>query len=112
VQYLENAFLIHKVGRYDIVGKRIFEVGDKYNIENLGIRNGILGYRIEDRGKILENVVYNHLVYSGYKVTVGKLDSAEIDFIAERNGEKQYLQVALTIYDAATLEREFGNLIN
>lgn len=111
VQYLVNAFLIHKVARYDIVGKRIFEVGDKYYFENLGIRNGIWGYRIEDRAKILENVVYNHLLYKGYKVYVGKLDVFEIDFIAEKEGEKHYYQVALTINDAATLEREFGNLM-
>jgi hypothetical protein len=112
IQYLVNAFLVHKVARYDMIGKRIFEIGDKYYFENLGIRNGIWGYRIEDRGKILENAVYNHLLFKGYKVTVGKLNLSEIDFIAEKDGEKKYLQVALTINDTKTLEREFGNLIN
>lgn len=110
VQYLVNAFLIHKVARYDMIGKRIFEIGDKYYFENLGIRNGIWGYRIEDRGKILENAVYNHLLYKGYTVMVGKLDQNEIDFIAEKQGEKLYFQVALTINDSKTMEREFGNL--
>lgn len=110
VQYLINAFLIHKVIRYDIIGKRVFEIGDKYYFENLGIRNGIWGYRVEDRGKILENVVYNHLLFKGYKVFVGKLDQNEVDFIAEKDGEKEYFQVALTINDTKTLEREFGNL--
>lgn len=112
IQYLVNAFLVHKVARYDMIGKRIFEIGDKYYFENLGIRNGIWGYRIEDRGKILENAVYNHLLFKGYKVTVGKLNLSEIDFIAEKDGEKKYYQVALTINDTKTLEREFGNLIN
>ena len=110
VQYLVNAFLIHKVPRYDIVGKRIFEIGEKYYFENLGVRHGIWGYRIEDRGKVLENVVYNHLIFKGYKVTVGTIDQLEIDFIAEKEGERNYYQVALSINDPKTLSREFGNL--
>ena len=111
VQHLVNAFLIHKVARYDIVGKRIFEIGDKYYFENLGIRNGIWGYRLEDRGKIIENVVYNHLVFLGYDVTIGVLGDKEIDFIATKNGEKMYIQVALSLQDEKTMEREFGNLM-
>lgn len=110
IQHLVNAFLIHKVGRYDMVGKRLFEIGDKYYFENLGIRNGIWGYRLEDRGKIMENVVYNHLLFKGYKVQVGILGDKEVDFIAEKGGEKLYVQVALTINDPKTLDREFGNL--
>ena len=111
VHHLVNAFLIHKVARYDIVGKRIFEIGDKYYFENLGIRNGIWGYRLEDRGKIIENVVYNHLVFLGYDVTIGVLGDKEIDFIATKNGEKMYIQVALSLQDEKTMEREFGNLM-
>jgi predicted AAA+ superfamily ATPase len=110
VHYLVNAFLIHKVSRYDMIGKRVFEIGDKYYFENLGVRNGIVGYRIADRGKILENAVYNHLLFKGYTVMVGKLDQNEIDFIAQKQGETVYFQVALTINDSKTLEREFGNL--
>jgi hypothetical protein len=112
IQHLVNAFLIHKVSRYDLVGKRLFEIGDKYYFENLGIRNGLWGYRLEDREKIMENAVYNHLIFKGYKVKVGILGTNEIDFIAEKEGEKKYIQVALTINDPATLEREFGNLKN
>lgn len=108
--YLVNAFLIHRVNRYDLVGKRIFETGEKYYFENLGIRHALWGYRIEDRGKIIENVVYNHLLYRGYQVRVGNIGSLEIDFVAERGGEKLYIQVALTINDPQTIEREFGNL--
>ena len=108
--YLISAFLVHKVPRYDMVGKRIFEIGEKYYFENIGIRNGIWGYRLEDQGKIIENVVYNHLLFKGYSVVVGVLNTNEIDFIAQKNGEKQYFQVALTINDIKTIEREFGNL--
>ena len=110
IQYLTDAFLIHKVPRYDIVGKRLFEIGDKYYFENLGIRHGLWGYRLEDRGKIMENVVYNQLLFEGYSVKVGQLGQKEIDFVAEKDGEKHYYQVALSINDPATLDREFGNL--
>lgn len=109
IEHLVNAFLIHKVNRFDLIGKRMFEIGEKYYFENLGIRNGLWGYRLEDRGKIMENIVYNHLVYKGYKVRVGISGNKEIDFIAEKDGEKVYLQVALSINDLSTLEREIGN---
>jgi hypothetical protein len=108
--YLVNAFLIHRVSRYDLLGKRIFETGEKYYFENLGIRNALWGYRLEDRGKIMENVVYNHLLFRGYEVQVGNLGVLEIDFVAQRAGEKLYVQVALSINETQTMEREFGNL--
>lgn len=110
IQHLVNAFLVHKVSRYDMIGKRIFEIGEKYYFENLGIRHALWGYRLEDRGKIMENAVYNHLVFKGYKVRVGAMGASEVDFIAEKDGEKHYIQVALTINDPKTLAREFGNL--
>jgi predicted AAA+ superfamily ATPase len=110
-RYLVNAFIIQAVSRYDIIGKRIFEIGEKYYFENLGIRNALWGYRLEDRGKIIENAVYNHLAYCGYKISIGMLGDKEIDFIAEKNGEKKYIQVALSIHEKQTLEREFGNLL-
>ena len=110
IQHLASAFLIHQTKRYDITGKRLFEVGEKYYFENLGIRNALWGYRLEDRGKILENAVHNHLLVSGYTVEVGILDNNEIDFIAQKQGEKLYIQVALTLNEEKTIEREFGNL--
>lgn len=112
IQHLVNAFLIHKVARYDLVGKRVFEIGEKYYFENLGIRHGIWGYRLEDRGKIMENVVYNHLLFKGHKVQVGIQGNKEVDFIAEKGGEKMYVQVALSILEPDTMNREFGNLMN
>ena len=108
--YLVNAFLIHRVSRYDLIGKRIFETGEKYYFENLGIRNALWGYRLEDRAKIMENVVYNHLLFRGYQVQVGNLGPLEIDFVAQRTGERLYVQVALSINEPQTMEREFGNL--
>lgn len=110
IHHMVTAFLLHKVPRYDLVGKRVFEIGEKYYFENLGIRNGIWGYRLEDRGKIMENVVYNQLVFKGYKVRIGVMGNNEVDFVAEKEGEKMYVQVALTINDSNTMDREFGNL--
>jgi len=108
--YLTNAFILHQVKRYDLIGKRVFEIGEKYYFENLGIRHGLIGYKIEDRGKIMENIVYNHLIFKGYSVKVGNLGASEIDFVCEKNGEKAYYQVALSINNEKTMEREFGNL--
>lgn len=110
IKHLVDAFLLHQVPRFDLIGKRLFEIGDKFYFENLGIRNGIWGYRLEDKGKIIENVVYNHLLISGYQVKVGIIDTQEIDFYCEKNGEKKYIQVALSLYEEKTMEREFGNL--
>lgn len=109
--YLSNAFLIHRVERYDLVGKRIFEIGEKYYFENLGIRNIVIGFRITDKAKIAENLVYNHLLYQGYTVRIGYIGNNEIDFIGEKNNEKVYIQVALRIDNEATAQREFGNLL-
>ena len=110
-EYLNNAFLIHRVERYDFIGKRVFEIGEKYYFENMGIRNIVIGYRITDKAKILENLVYNHLLYKGYDIKVGYYGDKEIDFIGEKNGEKLYIQVALKIDSDKTAEREFGNLL-
>lgn len=110
-EYLSNAFLIHKVNRYDIEGKRIFEIGEKYYFEDLGIRNALIGYRISDRAKILENMVFHHLKIAGFDIKIGRLNNQEIDFVADKNGERIYVQVALMIDSDKTAEREFGNLL-
>ncbi|HWK57471.1 MAG TPA: ATP-binding protein [Parapedobacter sp.] len=111
VSYLASAFIIHEVGRYDLIGKRVFEIGNKYYFENTGIRNAISGYTAADRGKLLENVVYNHLTFCRYSVKVGTLQALEIDFMGERRGEKVYVQVALSLVEQETITREFGNLL-
>ena len=111
LEFLQSAYLIYKVKRADIEGKKIFEIGEKYYFEDWGIRNAIIGYKQKDINKILENVVFIHLKTLGYKVHIGKLGKKEIDFICERNGEKTYIQVAYLIPDEKVKEREFGNLL-
>jgi len=108
---LTDSYLIHSVGRYDIVGKRLFERGEKYYFENMGIRNIIAGYKHQDRANRLENIVYNHLRYCGYKIAVGTVAGKEIDFVCEKDGEKQYVQVTYELSKEETIEREFGNLL-
>lgn len=111
VSYLTNAFLVHKVDRYDMIGKRIFAIGEKYYFENLGLRNVIVGFKPQDAGKILENLVYNHLLFMGFKIKIGVLGANEIDFICEKRTEKVYIQVALKLSEETTIQREFGNLL-
>lgn len=111
IDYLAAAFLIQRAQRYEIKGKHIFEFGDKFFFENIGIRNGIAGYTIADRSKIMENLVYNHLIAIDFDVKVGVLGNKEIDFVATKRGESIYVQVALSINNENTLEREFGNLL-
>ena len=112
IQALCETYVIHKVHRYDIHGKRLFETNDKYYFEDNGIRNCLGGGNREgDIEKMMENVVYNHLVRLGYEVTVGQLQASEIDFVCSKpTGERVYVQVAYIIADAVTREREFGNL--
>ncbi|GMT46352.1 MAG: ATPase [bacterium] len=109
--YLTNAFLIHKVSRYDIKGKRIFETGEKYYFENSGLRNAIVGYKPGDKAKLLENIVYNQLLFKGCEVKTGQLETEEIDFVAIKNNETTYVQVSLTLNNQKTIDREFGNLL-
>ncbi|MBR3896929.1 MAG: ATP-binding protein [Bacteroidaceae bacterium] len=108
---LAEAFIVHRLGRYDIAGKKFFERGEKYFFENMGIRNAIAGYKPQDKAKRLENVVCNHLMTCGYDVKVGTLSTEEIDFVCTRNGETLYVQVAIELSKPETIEREFGNLL-
>jgi len=111
VSHLTDAFIILACKRYNIQGKKLFEIGEKYYFENVGIRNAIWGYRLEDRGKIMENMVHNHLRYMQYEVNVGALGKQEIDFVAIKNGETVYIQVALMLKEEKTIEREFASLL-
>ncbi len=85
-------------------------MNDKYYFADLGLRNAIAGYRPADISKLLENVVYHHLVTHGYDVTVGVLGDKEIDFVAQRDGQVEYYQVAYQLSDESVVAREFGNL--
>jgi len=109
--YLTDAFIVQRVPRYDITGRRLFETGEKYYFEDIGIRNALAGYKPNDRGKILENVVHNELVFRGYGVRTGWKGKHETDFVATRDNETTYIQVAWTLGSEATIAREFGNLL-
>ena len=114
-QYLEEAYIIHKANRYDIHGKRFFESNDKFYFEDHGLRNAQAeGTREGDIEKVIENIVYQHLISLGYKVNVGQLQAGEIDFVCTKKAgtERIYVQVAYVIADDTTREREFGNLHN
>lgn len=112
LNYLSDAYMINKVNRYDVHGKRLFDSNEKYYFEDNGIRNAIAGGTREgDIEKVIENVVYQNLVRLGYEVFVGQLQSSEIDFVCTKpNGEKIYVQVSYLIVNDETRKREFGNL--
>jgi uncharacterized protein len=108
---LTNAYFVHKVSRADIQGLKIFETGEKFYFEDLGLRNSIRSFNYRgDIAKLMENAVYLHLLRNNYKVYVGKSGDKEIDFMAEKNGERVYVQVAYQLTDDAVIKREFGNL--
>lgn len=110
-RYLAEAFMIHKVNRYDIHGKRLFESNDKFYFEDHGIRNALVGGTREgDIEKVIENIVYQHLVQLGYDVTVGQLQAGEIDFVCQKAQQRIYIQASYIIADETTRKREFGNL--
>ena len=107
-----DAYLIHKVNRYDIHGKKLFESNDKFYFEDNGLRNMLAGGSREgDIEKVIENIIYNQLVRLGYEVTVGQLQAGEIDFVCTKSeGQRIYIQASYIIADEATRERDFGNL--
>ncbi|MEK7719011.1 MAG: ATP-binding protein [Bacteroidota bacterium] len=109
--YLESVYFVDRVRRSEIGGKKIFEIGDKFYFEDLGMRHALIPYQQKDINKVLENAIYHHLKASGYSVFVGKLGVKEVDFVAEKNGNKLYIQVAYLITDEKTHDREFGNLL-
>lgn len=113
LNYLSDAYVINKVNRYDIHGKRLFDSNEKYYFEDNGIRNAIAGGTREgDVEKVIENVVYQNLVRLGYEVFVGQLQSSEIDFVCTKpNGEKKYVQVSYLIVNEETRKKVFGNLM-
>lgn len=106
---LEEAFLIHKVPRYDLKGKRLLETQEKYYLSDLGLRSAVLGYRKNDIGGLLENLVYLELLRRGYTVCIGKQKEAEVDFVATRHDERLYLQVAYVLTED-NIDREFAPL--
>lgn len=109
--YLENAFLVYKVFRKDILGKKVFEINNKYYFEDWGLSNAIIGESYFDIGKTIENVIYINLLIAGYDVKIGQSGDKEIDFIAEKEGSKLYVQASYLIVTEKVKQREFGNLL-
>lgn len=112
ISFLCEAYILHKVNRYDIHGKRVFENNYKFYFEDNGVRNAIAGGTREgDIEKVIENIIYEHLIRLGYQVYVGQLQAGEIDFVCTKpEGQRIYVQASFIIAEQATREREFGNL--
>lgn len=111
MSYFEESFLTSLVGRYDVHGKKLLETSGKTYFGDVGLRNFIAGgERHGDIEKVMENVVYHHLIHLGYTVHVGQLRAGEIDFVCTRPNRKLYVQVAWIIDSEATAKREFGAL--
>lgn len=105
---LLECFLIYKAERYDVKGKQLLKTLEKYYVVDVGLRRHLLSGRSQDVGHILENVVFLELLRRGYKVHIGKVGSLEVDFVAENANGTEYYQVAATVRDHATLERELA----
>jgi predicted AAA+ superfamily ATPase len=120
VKWLQDSFLVYKCERYDIRGKKLLSTNAKYYVVDAGLRYALLGHTDRDLGKTLENVVYLELLRRGYKVYVGKIGkkqiieneevSLEVDFVAERNGDKEYYQVTQSIENEKVMKREYASL--
>ena len=111
IAQLAQAYLLRRVRRSDLEGKRFFEVAEKHYFEDLGIRAALRGSRTEDIAKVVENAVYNRLIVDGWQVTTGLIGDREIDFICVRGSERVYVQAAYLAAEPATRAREFGNLL-
>ena len=111
LKYLSHSFFINKVQRFDIIGKKRFEINDKYYFSDLGLKHSILPYSNTQIGNVFENLVYNQLILKGYKVFIGKHQDREIDFVAQKGSETKYIQVAYLLPNQKVLDREFGNLL-
>lgn len=113
LSYLHSVFFIFQVKRLDILGKKIFQINEKYYFNDLGIRHSLIGYKQFDINKILENLVYIHLRRLGYEVKIGYLKNLiEIDFVAEKKGIKIYIQTTYLMKSEKTRKREFNSLLS
>jgi predicted AAA+ superfamily ATPase len=107
---LMDSFVLYRTGRYDIKGKQYLKTSEKYYLVDIGLRYCLLGSANTDAGHVLENVVYLELIRRGCKVYIGKIGSAEVDFITEKGGQTAYYQVSQTVLDPNTLARELAPL--
>jgi predicted AAA+ superfamily ATPase len=110
LKMLENAYIIYRANRYDLKGKLFLKTLEKYYIIDTGIRNQLTGLRNTDYGHMLENIVFFELLRRGFNVSIGKVGTLEVDFIATKSKEKIYYQVSATIIDEDIRERELRPL--
>lgn len=111
ISHLISAYAIHKASRYDIKGKRVLELHEKYYPADIGLRHALLGYRESDISGLLENIVFLELKRRGYQVHIGKFGDREIDFVAEKEKNRIYIQVAYLLASEKTVDREFSPLL-
>ena len=110
IMLLENAFVFYNANRYDIKGKEYLKTQGKYYMVDTGLRNYFIGFRGEDRGHLIENVVYMELLHRGYNVSIGKINDKEVDFVATKFNDKLYVQVTDSLMEDSTRVREFTSL--
>ncbi len=110
---LLESYILYKVNRYDIKGKQLLKTQEKYYLSDLGLKTYLLGKSYNrDLGHILENVIFLELKRRGYRVYIGKNDVNEVDFVVETEDDFMYIQVALSVRDEKTLEKELKPLAN
>lgn len=107
---LESSYVLYKLSRYDIKGKDILKTQEKYYPGDIAFIYALMGYRDEQIAGILETLVFLELKRRGYQIFVGKIQNIEIDFVAVKNNEKVYIQVAYKLSSSETIEREFSPL--
>lgn len=107
---LEESFIVYRAGRYNIKGREYLKSLEKYYVSDIGLRNFMLGKKAMDVGHILENIVYLELLRRRYDVYVGKIGDAEVDFVAQTQDGNTYIQVAASVRDEQTLQRELRPL--
>ena len=110
IKAAEESFLIYRVSRDDLIGKKVLNVNEKYYIADHGMREAILGSNQRDINQIFENIIYLELLRKDYNVRVGKVDNLEVDFVCTKGNEKIYVQVAYLLASSETIEREFTSL--
>lgn len=108
LKYCEDAFLLYRVPRQDLKGKKILSINEKYYVADHGLREAVYGGNLRDINLTLENIVFLELLRKGYQVTVGKVDEREIDFVCEKQKDKLYIQVTYLLASQETINREFG----
>lgn len=111
LQALESAFILHRVERFDIKGKEILKTQEKFYLGDVSLLYATMGFRLTLISGILENLVYLELKRQSYTVYIGKLGDKEVDFIAQKQNEKRYIQVAYKLESEKTIEREFAPLL-